>query len=163
VELGRQLEARDGAGVDVDDYALEHRDDAVPGERIFPRAERRVPDLRLDEVHIAHFALVLLRRRNSFAIRRPQQDRPVAAGPTGVIGRVAKVLGAIGGELLPLAGRHVANPEVPIANEGGALAVGRHRHWSGRPTASAAPTAASAASAPPTGGRRIIQWDAWTV
>src|SRR4029079_18971815 len=140
------------SGVDVDDDALEHRDHAIAGERVLPRLERRMPDLGLDEIHVAHFALFVRRGGDLLGIGRPEQNRPITAGPAGVVRRVAEVLGAFGRELLLVTGCHVADPEIPIANERGALAVRRHRDRCRRAAASATASASAATTTASTGG-----------
>ena len=91
---------------------LKHRDDAVARQRILPRLERRVADLRVDEIHVAHPALVLLERRDLPRVGRPDENGPIAAHPAGVVRRVAEVLDAVGGELRLTSGGDVAHPEV---------------------------------------------------
>src|SRR5262245_29921926 len=59
---------------DVDDHALDHGHDAVAYQRVLPRFERRMTDLRSDEVHLADATLILLKRRNLPRVRRPGQD-----------------------------------------------------------------------------------------
>src|SRR5438045_1959425 len=80
--------------------------------------------LGLNQVHLANSPLVLLKGRDLLRIWRPEEDRAVAPDPTGVVRRVAEVLDTVGSELLLLASRDVANPQVPIvADKGGALLV----------------------------------------
>ena len=82
-------------------------------------------------------------------------DRAIAAAPAGVVGGVAEVLDAVGRQLPLLACRDVAHPEIPVANEDAALAVGRHGQRlavGGRASGGAA--AATTAPAPAT-RRRI--------
>src|SRR2546422_4811943 len=125
--VGLHLQARDAAAVHVDDDALDHRDDLVAGQRILPRLQRRMADLRVDEVHLADVALVLLEGRDLFRVRRPDENRAIAFRPAGVVGGVAEVLHAVGRERGFLAAGDVADPQIPVANERGALAV-RRRH-----------------------------------
>src|SRR5687768_9403635 len=120
---------------------MQHRDDPVAGKRAFPRLEHLLTDLRLDEVHVADVSLILLLRRDLPRIGRPEQDRAIAAHPTGVVGGVAEILHAIGGELPLLAGRDVPHPEVPVADERRALAVGRDHCVSGATAPAATATA----------------------
>ena len=138
--------AYDLAGVDVDDDAMQHRDDRVAGQRILPCLERRMSDLGLDEEHVADLALVLLRRGDLLRVGRPEQHRAIAARPTGVVGGVAEILHAVRRELAFLAARDIANPEIPVANERGLGSVGRH-HGSARRATTSAATAASASTA----------------
>ena len=125
-----------------------------PGSGYFHALSVGCPTLRLDEEHVADFALVLLRRRDLLRVRRPEQNRAIAARPAGVVRRVAEVLLAVGRELLLLTGRDVAHPEIPVANERGALAVGRHHGIARGAAAStaAAATASTATTAAPTRG-----------
>ncbi len=77
-----------------------------------------------NEVHLAIFALVLLEGCDLFGVGRPDEDGIVAHLPSGVVGRVAEVLDAVGGELRLFAGGDIANPEVVVADEGGLGLVG---------------------------------------
>ena len=104
----------------------------VAGQRILPGLQRRMADRRVDEVHLADAALILLERRDLLRVGRPEEDRAVAARPAGVVGRVAEVLDAVLGQLRLPAGRDVADPEIPVADERRALAVGRHLRVRGR-------------------------------
>ena len=129
VEVRRRQQARHLARVDVDDDAADHRDVRIAGQRILPGAQDGVAavDRRLDQVHVADLALVLLLRRDLLAVGRPRQRRRGAGGPSGVARRVAEVLHAVGRELALLAGGDVAHPEIPVADEERLAAVGRHR------------------------------------
>ena len=49
-------------------------------------------DGRVDQVHLADLALVLLLRRDLLRVGRPRHHRAVAAAPAGVVGGVAEVL-----------------------------------------------------------------------
>src|SRR6185436_6263365 len=80
---------------------------------------------RVDQVHVARSTLVLLEGRNFFRIRRPNEHRPIAVRPAGVVCRVAKGFHAISRKLGVFSGRNVAHPEVVIANESRALLIGR--------------------------------------
>ncbi len=82
-------------------------------------------DFGFDEVHVAVVALILLEGGDLFGIGGPEDDGAVAVDPSGVVGGVAKIFYAVVGELGFLAGGEVADPEVPVANEDGAVAVGR--------------------------------------
>ena len=112
VKVGAVEQARHLAGVDVDDDAADHRDDGIAGQRVFPRAEHRMAavDRRLDQVHVADIPLVLLLRRDLFAVGRPRERRRGARRPAGIARRVAEVLHAVGRELALLAGGDVAAP-----------------------------------------------------
>ena len=112
------LEADDLRAVDLDHDALDHRDVLVAGQRILPGPQRRMPGGGVDEIHVAGLALILLEGGDLLRIGRPLEHRPIAADPAGVVGGVAVVLDAVGRELLVRAGRHVANPEVVVADEG---------------------------------------------
>jgi hypothetical protein len=103
----------------------EHR--AVARQRILPRLEPRRADVRRHEVHVAHAAPVVLEGRDLPRVGRPGEDRAVAVHPAGVVGRVAEVLRAVGRQLRLGAAGHVAHPDVVVADERGALAVGRAR------------------------------------
>src|SRR6267378_2979168 len=82
--------------------------------------------LRADEIHLADTALVLLESGDLPRVRRPEKDRIIAANPAGVVRRVAKLFGAVSGELPLSSARHITNPKVVSTNERSALAVGRH-------------------------------------
>src|SRR5690606_14066441 len=66
-------------------------------------------------------------------------DRAVAPGPAGVVGGVAEVLDAVGGELRLLARLDVPHPEVVVTDERGALPVGREDHVAAGGGAAVAP------------------------
>src|ERR1019366_1743641 len=104
------------------------------------------------QVHFAHAALILLEGGDALGIGRPQDDGPKASGPTGVVGGVAEVLDAVGGErLLPIGGG-VAHPQIGIADEGGVLPVWGEALGGGGATSAAAASGPAAPAAP--GGRR---------
>ena len=92
----------------------------------------------VDEVHLADAALVLLEGRDLLRVGRPDEDRAVAPRPAGVVGGVAEVLHAVGGELRFPARRDVAHPEVLVADERGQAAVGRRDVGPDRRTAAPA-------------------------
>ena len=96
-----------------------------PGSGYFHASSVGMTDLRLDEVHVADVPLVLLEGRDLLRVGRPDQDRPVALRPAGVVGGVAEVLHAVGGERPFRAGRDVADPQVPVLDVGRARAIGR--------------------------------------
>ena len=123
--VGRRLEADHALRLHVDHHTLDHRHHAVARQRILPRLERRAPDPRVHEVHLAHAALVLLEGGDLARVGRPLHHRAVAVAPAGVVGRIAVVLHAVGRELGLLTRGHVAHPEVPVADERGPLGVGR--------------------------------------
>ena len=73
VEVGRHLQPRDLARVHVDDRrGGSSPSTRVAGQRVLPHAQRRVADRRLDEVHLADVALVLLLRRDLLRVGRPR-------------------------------------------------------------------------------------------
>src|SRR5579871_3321094 len=125
VLIRRHLEANDFGGVDVDNDALDHGHVFVAYEGILPRFELRMTVRDGDEVHLAIFALVLLEGGDLLRVRRPDEDGAIALLPTGVVGGVAVVLDAVGGELRLFAGGDVAHPEVVVADERGLGLVGR--------------------------------------
>src|SRR6266550_8001272 len=132
MRIGRHLQTNNAPNIDIDHDAVNHGDRAVAGERILPRLQFRMADLRRDEVHVADVPLVLLERRDSPRVRRPDHDRSIAPYPAGVVGCVAKILLAVGGELGLATGCDIPNPEIVIANERRALAV-RRRYFGTRP------------------------------
>ncbi len=79
----------------------------------------------VDQVHFAGLALVLAEGRDLFRIGRPGEHRAIAEAPAGVVGGVAIILHAVGGELRVGAAVDVADPQVVIAHERGELAVRR--------------------------------------
>src|ERR1019366_2399422 len=91
------------------------------------------------QVHFAHAALILLEGGDALGIGRPQDDGPKASGPTGVVGGVAEVLDAVGGERLLPVGGGVAHPQVGIADEGGVVLVSGEGVGGGGATAAPAP------------------------
>ena len=127
VGVGRHLEP-DHPGrraAQVDHHPMDHLDHAVARERVLPRLQGGVMDLGLDDVHLAHRALVLLERRDLPGVGRPEQDRAVAAGPARVVGRVAEIPDAVAGEPgLPPA-RDVAHPQIELADECDLLSIRR--------------------------------------
>src|SRR5690606_26825714 len=125
VLVRRHLQAHHGAGRDVDHHALDDGDVLVADQRVLPALDLRVADHGLHQDHLAGPALVLLEGRDLRRVGRPHQDRAVAVGPAGVVGGVAVVGAAIGGELRLLARGDVAHPQVPVADEGLRLAVRR--------------------------------------
>src|SRR5207248_7439952 len=110
-----------------DDHSLDRRYNIVTGKWIFPRLQGWMTHFCLDQVHLANAALVLLEGSDLLRIGRPEKDRAVAPDPTSVVRRVAEILDTIRGELLFLASRNIANPQVPIADKGGELLVGGER------------------------------------
>jgi len=151
VVVRRHLEADHLRRVHVDDDPVEHRHHLVAGQGELGNAQRRVGHRvhgRVDQIHLAHLALVLLVGGDLLRVGRPEDDGAVAAGPAGVVGGVAEVLLAVGGQLTLAARGHLAHPEVPVANERRQLAVGRgHRDVHGAATPAATPAAGAAASA----------------
>ena len=135
-----------GPSRSIDD-ALDRGDHVVAGQRVLPRLQRRVPHLGFHQVHLADAALILLEGGDLLGIGRPQHDGPVAAGPAGVVGGVAEVLDAVGGERRLLAGGGVAHPQIRIANEGGVLLVGGENLGSGAAAAASAPAPSAAPAA----------------
>src|SRR5262245_24393177 len=95
----------------------------------------------IDQVHLADLTLVLLEGRDLLRVGRPHEDRTVAAGPAGVVGGVAEILDAVGGQRRLAAGRSVAHPEIPVADERYALPVWRPRFGPWRSARPATPTA----------------------
>ncbi len=124
VEVGGHLEAGDRAGVDVNDDAVDHAHLGVADERILPRFQAGGAHLVAHHMEGVELAVVLLLGGDLLAVGRPLEDGAVGMDPSGIVGGVAEVLDAVGGELGFLAGGDVADPEVEPSNEGGALAVG---------------------------------------
>jgi hypothetical protein len=74
MKLGRELEANDAPGCDVDDHAMQHRTTESPGSGYFHALSVGCPTF-VSTVHLADFPLVLLLRRDLFRVRRPKQNR----------------------------------------------------------------------------------------
>jgi hypothetical protein len=127
VLIGRKLQANDLGAVEIDNHALDGGDHFIAGKRILPGFELGMPDLGLDQIHFSGAALVLLEGGNLFRIGRPQKDGAIAVNPAGVVRGVAEIFHAVGSQLRFLVAGDVAQPKIPVANEGGALAVGRLR------------------------------------
>ena len=125
VLVGRHFEADDLDRVEIEDHALDHGDVFVAGQGVLEGGEGGMAGGDVGEVHLAGLALVLLEGGDAFGVGRPDEDGIVGVGPAGVVGGVAEVLDAVPGELGLLAGGEVADPEIPIAEEGGFLAVRR--------------------------------------
>ena len=125
--IGRHLQPDDCRPVQIDNDALDGRYDIIAGKRILPGLQGWMPNLCLDQIHLANSTLVLLKGRNLLGIRRPQQDWAIAADPARIVRRITEVLHAIGSDLRFLSSRNIADPEVPISNERGALLVRRPR------------------------------------
>ena len=118
--------ARRGAR-QVDHHPFDQGDVLVTGERILPLLDPRRANVRADHGHGAGAALVLLEGGDPVAVWRPGHHRLVGVLPAGVVGGIAVVRRAIEGELGLLAGGTLAQPQVPVADEGLATAVGRGR------------------------------------
>src|SRR5262249_52362656 len=97
--IRRHLQPNHSTGIDIDDDALDLEDLRVARQWILPGFERRMRDGGMDKIHLTPSAAVVLERGNFFRVGRPEQDRTIAAAPTGVIGRVAKILYPVLGEL----------------------------------------------------------------
>ncbi len=119
------LEARHLDRIDVDDHSFDHRDLLITGQRVLPGFQRRMPGNGVDQVHLAGLALILLEGGDPLRIGRPLEHGAIAHRPAGVIGGVAVILDAVGRQLLVLAGRSIADPQVVIADKRGQLAIGR--------------------------------------
>ena len=123
--IGRHFQPHQFARGHIDDDALDHGDVLVAHQRILPGLQRWVAIGDRHEIHLAGFALVLLECGDLGGVRRPQQDGGVGVLPAGVVGGVAVVLDAIGGELSLRAGGQVAHPKIPVADKRAQLLVGR--------------------------------------
>src|SRR5437870_3677562 len=82
-------------------------------------------DASINQVHLADAPLVLLKGRNLFRIRRPHKHRTIAMRPARIVRGIPKIFHAVGRELRLTACGQIAQPEVEIANERGALFVRR--------------------------------------
>jgi hypothetical protein len=125
MRIGRHLQARDLLLFDVDDDPVDHEDLFIAGQRVLAHGERRMADDGVDVIHLADAARVMLKRRDPLRIGRPHDHRHIASRPAGVVGCVAEVLDTVGGQLRLGAGCDVAHPEIEIASERRACAVGR--------------------------------------
>src|SRR3954470_17668683 len=120
----RKLKSNNAFVVDIDNHPLDGRHSLVASQGIFPRFEFRVPDVGAYQVHLADAALVLLKRRDLFRIRRPDEDRAVAPNPAGVIGGVTEILDTVHGQLCFGICYRIANPKIVVAYESGPAFVG---------------------------------------
>ena len=109
----------------MDHDPVNSEDDAVLRKGILPGLQPRMPDIGGHEIHLPHPTLIVLEGRNFLRIRRPKENRTVAFCPPRVVGGVAEILHPVGGELGFLPGCQVTHPQVVVADEGGARAVGR--------------------------------------
>ena len=128
VEVGRHLEARHRLGVHINDHSAHHAHELVARQRHLPLREGGVAHLVAHHIEVAELAVVLLLGGDLLAVGRPLEDGAVAVHPARVVGGVAEVLDAVGGELrfgARAGAGDVANPEVESSNEGGALSVRR--------------------------------------
>jgi hypothetical protein len=110
---------------EVDDHALDQGHVLVADEGVLPLLDLGRADVGRDQGHGAGLALVLLEGGDLLAIRRPHQHGLVGVLPAGVVGGIAVVGLAVEGQLDFLAGRDIAHPQVPAADEGLARMVGR--------------------------------------
>ena len=85
----------------------------------------------LDQIHFAVIALVLLKSGNLSGVRGPKKDGAIAGAPAGVVGGISEVLHAVVRKLGFAAGSYIAHPQIPVADKGRALPVGRERLISG--------------------------------
>ncbi len=67
--LRRHLEAYRSVVGDIDHHRLNHEHVLVPSERIFPLLQMRMAQPRVDQVHVADLALILLVSSDAFGIR----------------------------------------------------------------------------------------------
>ncbi len=149
VLVRRQLQSHHARAIQIDRHALDRGDHIVARQRVLPRLQRRVPHLGFHQVHFAHAALILLERRDPLGIGRPQYHRPVAAGPTGVVRRVAEVLDAVGGERRLFISRRIAHPQIEIAYESRVLLVGGENLGNGAAAAASTPAPSAAPARTP--------------
>ena len=131
VEVWRHPEAHDvrrAAVAEVDDDAADVENSAVTGQRILPLLQLRRTDSGPHQVHVVHAARIVLERGELARIGRPGDHRPVAVRPAGVVGGVAEILDAVGGELHLAAGRQLGRPQVGVTDGDGPPAVGGDAH-----------------------------------
>src|SRR5688500_20340552 len=97
-------------------------------------------DSGVDEIHLAGLALILFEGGDLLRVGRPGQYRPIAEPPAGVVGGVAVVLHAVGGQLFFGSGGQFADPEVPVTDECGErseerrVGTGRRDRWGRTPS-----------------------------
>jgi hypothetical protein len=108
------LEANHFRAVDVDDDALDHRDELVARKRILPCAQRRMPRGRVHEIHLTGLALILLEGRDLLRVRRPLEHRAIAADSSRRCRCVPVIFHAVGRELLVRSRGQVPDPQVPV-------------------------------------------------
>ena len=109
--------------VDVDDDALDHGYVFVADEGVLPGLECGWPLVTGTRYISPSCAGPAGRWRFSWS-RATRRDGAVASLPSGVVGGVAEVLYAVGGELSLFAGGDVAYPEVLVADECGLVLSG---------------------------------------
>jgi len=114
MEIGWDLEAHGGPGRRVHDDPVKRGKRLIPGQWIFPRLKFRMANTRVDQIHLADVAFVLLKRGDLPGIRRPSHDWTVAPCPAGVVGGVAEILDAV---------RHWATVEGVFAAPEGAASL----------------------------------------
>ena len=151
--VGRHLQPDHFGGIHIDDHTLDRGDDMVARQRVFPGAQGRMAHLGLHQVHFTHAPLVLLKGCDLARIGRPQHNRAVAARPAGIVGGISEVFHAVGGQLRLFIGGHVAHPKIVIANQHGALFVGRKR-FVASPAAAATPAPAASSTPSSAASRR---------
>src|SRR5215469_152697 len=123
--IGWHLKANKARAIQVDYYAQYRRYYGIAGQRILPFFESWMAYLRVDKVHFAVAALVLLVRCDLSGVRRPKDDWPIAVRPAGVVRGVAEVLNTVSGQLRFFSTGNVSHPQIVIANEDSVFSIRR--------------------------------------
>ena len=125
VSVRRHLQTSDAGAIDINDDPFDHEDLVVSRQGVLPGFELWMPHSGIHQIHLAGAAAVVLKRCDLFRIGGPEQNRPIALDPTGIVGGVAEVLDATGCELRLLPAGDLPNPEVVVADECRTLAIRR--------------------------------------
>ena len=123
--IRRHLEADDLLRHRVDDDAVEHGDRRVTRQRIFPGLQSSDGRRRCPRGTSRRRCADPAERWRSFSSRATtRRIGRVAPGPAGVVRGVAEVLDPVGRQRGFVVGALLADPQVPVADEGGLRAVG---------------------------------------
>src|SRR5580700_6386106 len=122
----------DAAPFHINNDPMDLRNHIITRHRVFPGFELRMPRSCADEIGLRDAALILLEGGDPLGIRRPKKHGSRGRHPPGIVGGVTKILHAITRHLDFVAGLHLANPQVEIANESHLTSIRRwHLIWHG--------------------------------
>ena len=111
--------------VQMNHHSFNHKNMLIAGQGVFPCIQLRVAYSGVIKRHLPHLATIVTESGDTAAVWRPQQHRPGVSNPASVVGAIAVVRRAIGGELSEAAVSSVPQPEVVAVDEGGVAAIGR--------------------------------------